>query len=312
MIRLDKMEFPYKIIIKKNIIKKIDFNRYPSLKEEKKVEKKIIDMFKIKNLYVSLSNGSDEIISLYILFLKKKEKLGFFYPSFSMYENYSKLYKKKYYKIKLDNKFNICKHKKIKKCKIFFISYPNNPTGNLFCKKKILFLIKKYKKTLFIIDEAYFFYSKKTLLKYLYKYNNFIIIRTFSKIGFAGLRLGYMISNKSHKKKFLKMRSPYTLNKITLFIMNKILVKKNITKLKKKISDIIKNKKKIYRKLIKNNIEAYKSKANFILLKKTKILNKKIRNKIIFKKIFFLNKEYIRISIGTKKESNFLIKKIKK
>ncbi|UOQ27880.1 Histidinol-phosphate aminotransferase [Candidatus Vidania fulgoroideae] len=306
-IKLDKMEFPYKIFFKKKLLNKISINRYPKRKEEKKLEKKIKSFLKIKN-EVSLSNGSDEIISMYISSLKKKEKVGFFYPSFSMYKEYSKIHGKKYIKINLNKKFEI-NNNNIKKCKIFFISYPNNPTGNLFKKKSIERLIKENPKTLFIIDEAYYFYSNKTLLYLIELFENVVIIRTFSKVGLAGLRIGFLISNVIEKKKFFKKRSPYSVNKIAVNLALFFLKKKNFLKIKKKIKKILKNKSWITKKLLKKKIHVFKSSSNFILIKSKKVL---IDKNILIKKISFFGKKYVRITIGTRKELIFLSRNISK
>ncbi|UOQ33099.1 Histidinol-phosphate aminotransferase [Candidatus Vidania fulgoroideae] len=304
-IRLDKMEFPYRFFFKKNLLNKLDFNRYPEKKEEKKLERRISSFFGIKK-NISLSNGSDEIISTYISSLKKNERLGFFEPSFSMYKKYSKIYKKKYIKVNLNKKFEI-ENIKIKKCKIFFISYPNNPTGNLFKKKKIENLIKKNSSTLFIVDEAYYFYSGKTLLKTLDKYNNVVIIRTFSKVGLAGLRIGFLISNKKEKRRFTKIRSPYSVNKIAIKLTLIILRKRNFRKIKNKIKKILKTKKWIIDILLKKKINVFKSRSNFFLINSKKII---IHKKILLKKISFLKKKYLRVTVGTKKELYFLNKNI--
>ncbi|MGX7583086.1 aminotransferase class I/II-fold pyridoxal phosphate-dependent enzyme [Candidatus Vidania fulgoroideorum] len=312
MIKLDKMEFPYRVFLKKkNIFKKISLNRYPNKKEEKKLEYKIAKKFNLKKNKVSLGNGSDEIISMYISSLKRNEKVGFFYPSFSMYKKYSKLYNKKYVEIKLNKKFNF-EENRIKECKIFFISYPNNPIGNIFKKKKISYIIKKYNKTLFIIDEAYFFYSKKTFLNYIKTNRNIVIIRTFSKIGFAGLRIGFLISNTYRKDEFIKVRSPYSIDKLTIKLVNKILKKKNFSKIKEKIKEIGERKKIVYNILKKKKFCILKSYANFLLIKTNFFVKKKIFDKVVIKSFIFLNKNFLRFSIGQRRETAFFLKNILK
>ncbi|UOQ38024.1 Histidinol-phosphate aminotransferase [Candidatus Vidania fulgoroideae] len=306
-VKLDKMEFPYRIFFKRRLLNKININRYPEKKEEKKLEKKIKFFLKTKN-EVSLSNGSDEIISTYISSLKKKEKVGFFYPSFSMYKKYSKIHGKNYVKISLNKNFEI-KNDNIGKCKIFFISYPNNPTGNLFKKKSIERLIKKNPKTLFIIDEAYYFYSNKTLLYLLDLFKNVVIIKTLSKIGLAGLRIGFLISNIREKKKFSKKRSPYSVNKIAINLVPLFLKKRNFIKIKKKIKRILKNKSWLVKKLLKKKIVVIKSSSNFFLIESKRVL---INKNVLVKKVSFFEKNYIRITIGTRKELLFLSRNISK
>ncbi|MGX7589457.1 aminotransferase class I/II-fold pyridoxal phosphate-dependent enzyme [Candidatus Vidania fulgoroideorum] len=306
MIKLNKMEFPYNF--KKKIKIKEFINFYPLKKKKKKLIKIIKKKFKIKNKII-LGNGSDELIFFLISCYKKKEFnfVSSFYPSFSMYEFYSKSCNIPFIKIKLCKKFNFNTKKLIKfinfnKCGIFFISYPNNPTGNLFKKRNINKLIKNCKNTLFVLDEAYYFFSKKKInLR-----NNVVILRTFSKIGFAGLRMGILICNNRNYNYLIKKQSPYNINILVIsFFIN--FFKKNTKKLNIKINKLIKEKKRIYNKIKK---KVYKSYGNFFLVKKKYFfLNNKFKKNNFKTKIVKINNfKYFRFSIWKKKINNKIIK----
>ena len=91
--------------------------------------------------------------------------------------------------------------KKIKneKPKILCLANPNSPTGTIIEKKNILKLIKTCKKNncYILIDEAYYGFSKETSKNFVKRFENIFIVRSLSKAwGLAGLRLGYIISNK--------------------------------------------------------------------------------------------------------------------
>ena len=80
---------------------------------------------------------------------------------------------------------------------IIYLASPNNPTGNQFKIEDIINLIEVSKNKLIIMDEAYVEFSDHSLSDLLKKYNNVIIMRTFSKaFGLAGARIGYILANK--------------------------------------------------------------------------------------------------------------------
>ncbi|MGX7577158.1 aminotransferase class I/II-fold pyridoxal phosphate-dependent enzyme [Candidatus Vidania fulgoroideorum] len=287
-IKLDIMEFPYQI----NLFGlNINFNRYPLNKEIKKIKKKIkiINNINNKKIDIILGNGSEEIISLLILSCNKY--IGCLTPTFSIYEKYSFIHNKRLFKFKnMHIKNNI---------DIFFICNPNNPTGTTIKQKKLEKNIKTNKNCLFVIDETYFNFSKqKSYLEFL-KYNNVVLLRSLSKIGLAGLRFGYLIGHKKIIKILENIKSPFNINKFTLFIINKII----FSIFNKNIKFIIKEREKIYNFLKNKSILFFKSNCNFILIKNSNInslyLFLKTKN-IFIKKLY---NKYLRISIGKKKEN---------
>lgn len=80
---------------------------------------------------------------------------------------------------------------------ITYICNPNNPTGKIIDKKEIVKLAEKYPNTAFVVDEAYFEFSRISIASDVLKYKNIIVTRTFSKaFGLASARIGYLIANK--------------------------------------------------------------------------------------------------------------------
>ncbi|MGX7589020.1 aminotransferase class I/II-fold pyridoxal phosphate-dependent enzyme [Candidatus Vidania fulgoroideorum] len=321
---LDSMEnnFFNKDHFLKNIIKnirKIIINRYYFRENILELEN-VLKKFSNTNKNILVGNGLDEII--FFICIASKENIGSLHPTFSMYERYTKILGKKFYKFKI----NIGKEIKmnyneldlfLKKNKInsFFLCYPNNPTGNLFNKKKIIKIIDNNPKCMFYIDETYYDFCKKSFLFFLNKYNNLSILRTFSKIGFAALRIGYLICCKKVYKKIKLVKPPYNLSIFTINVVPYIVKYYKFLN----INEIIKQRNKLEKFFLRNNIFYYKSDSNFFLvkLKKKKILNLK-KNKILVKYINDINyklnnsERYVRISIGNKIENDLLIKILSK
>ncbi|MGX7582933.1 aminotransferase class I/II-fold pyridoxal phosphate-dependent enzyme [Candidatus Vidania fulgoroideorum] len=310
-IYLDSMENNFiKSNFYKKLLKKINnnFSRYPFKNEISNSKRIIRDFYKLgKKFKITFGNGSDEIIYLLsILFFN----IGSFKPSFTMYKFYSRILNKNFFEIELNNKFCINLKKtnfiiKKNKIELFFISYPNNPTGNLFDKKKILNIVKKNKKCLFVLDEAYFDFSKKTFTKYIKIFKNICILRTFSKIGFAGLRIGFLLSNKKLYKIINKVKSPYNFNILNIRLIPEILKNYNLLCVKK----ILNQKKKIEFLLKKKKIFFYKSFSNFILINLEKKNYKKLKLKSIFIKKTKI-KNFYRVSIGNNIENYNFIKNL--
>ncbi|WP_458659028.1 aminotransferase class I/II-fold pyridoxal phosphate-dependent enzyme [Candidatus Vidania fulgoroideorum] len=321
-LNLSKMEFPINLLehkfFNKEIIKKIKFININKYKNNNKLINLIkkIKIFLNSKKKIILGSGSDELIFFLIsCYIKKKYKfIGSFYPSFFMYEFYSIACNKKFIRIKLDKNFDFSKKKlslliNKKKLGIFFISYPNNPTGNLFDKKKIIYLLEKCKNTLFVLDEAYYYFSKKTFI-YL-KNENLIILRTLSKIGLAGIRIGMLMCEFKLYNNLITKRSPYIINSISLKFLEIFLKKKYFKYINIFIKKIINDRKVFSKKLQKKLFNSF---GNFFLVKNKyyksvyKILNKK---NIVFKNIFFNNKNYLRFSLWNRKTNKMLLNLLK-
>ncbi len=316
--KLDANENSYEIpvFIKKKILRKIlniPLNRYPD-PETKELKRILSKKLKVNKDMIFLGNGSDEIIFyLSQTFLEKGDTVIIPVPTFEMYKIISKINDAKVIEIPLTKNFdlddkNIIKYAKITKAKFIFIAYPNNPTGNCFSKDKIINILKNTD-AIVIIDEAYFEFSGKTFIKYLKKFKNLIILRTFSKaFSIAALRVGYMIANKEIVKVVNKVKLPYNVNSVSQLFAKEVLL--NERYLKHNIQKIIFEREKLFEKISKKFF-VVKSDSNFLFLK---ILDNK-KAKKIFKKNkisirFFQSgyaKDFIRITVGKNKENKLVL-----
>jgi histidinol-phosphate aminotransferase len=92
-----------------------------------------------------------------------------------------------------------------------FIAYPNNPTGNLFDPQHIERIIEA-SEGLVIVDEAYAPFTDASFLPRLGEWPNLLVMRTVSKMGLAGLRLGYLAGPVEWVEQIDKIRLPYNIN----------------------------------------------------------------------------------------------------
>ena len=113
----------------------------------------------------------------------------------------------------LDHNFSLdidklCSYIDVHNPKLIYICNPNNPTGNLTSSKEVEYLVGRYKKVLFVIDEAYYEFSGESSSGLVNDYNNIFITRTFSKaFALASFRIGYAISCEQNITAISKIRN---------------------------------------------------------------------------------------------------------
>ena len=198
---------------------------------------------------------------------------------------------------------------------LIYIVNPNNPTGILFDRSTIEEVFVKYSKFKFIIDEAYIEYcSLNSCIEYINKYSNLFITRTFSKAyGLAGLRLGYISSNKNNIIGLHKYFNESSLSEISKVAANFIFT--NIDYYENVIKNLNKRRDDFIFFLNSNNIKYIKSNASFVSIyigNKSEIFTEllKLNDIYIRSKTKDVNmKGFVRISIGTENVMN-LIKEI--
>jgi len=318
-LKLDAMESPYVpnqdfLTEFTNFLSKVEINRYPDPEADELVLSLRNLMGIDASLGILLGNGSDELIQILALACGEGESIMSFSPSFVMYELITKYTRLNFIDSPLSN-FDINLEKSIdliktKKPKIIFIAYPNNPTGNLFNRKKIETIIQSTD-ALVVLDEAYYAYADDTFLNDILKYENLVLLRTISKIGFAGARLGLLIGSKETLGELNKIRLPYNINSLTQATCKFLLNKKNYLQ---SHADLIINERNDLIESLKKyrNITVFPSQANFVLIKileSEKLFNFLLEKKILIKNLSKIKglKNYLRITIGSQKDNSIFI-----
>ena len=97
---------------------------------------------------------------------------------------------------------------------LVYLAYPNNPTGNLFAAHEVEAVIRAAP-GLVVVDEAYYAFAEASFLPRLPGLANLLVLRTMSKVGMAGLRLGYAVAAPEWIAEFNKLRQPYNVNALT-------------------------------------------------------------------------------------------------
>lgn len=214
-IKLDLNEFDFdhhpSVIesIQQSILQPKSITHYSNIYNQttKTLIDKLCQYNQINDTQILLSAGSDDSLEYLInRYINTETHVLVLAPSYSYFEYVIKRKTNNIHYITLD--FNNTSPLDIKYCLEFYediiqnavvyIVNPNNPLGTLISKDSIELCVKKYKDTLFIIDEAYIeFTFSNTCVDFIHTYENIVITRTFSKAyGLAGIRLGYMIANE--------------------------------------------------------------------------------------------------------------------
>jgi histidinol-phosphate aminotransferase len=97
---------------------------------------------------------------------------------------------------------------------VVWLACPNNPTGNLFAEADVERILRAAP-GLVVVDEAYHAFAERTFLPRVLEFPNLVVVRTVSKIGMAGIRLGYAAGHPAWIAEIDKVRPPYNLNGFT-------------------------------------------------------------------------------------------------
>lgn len=148
---------------------------------------------------------------------------------------------------------------------IIVLCNPNNPTGTPLRIAKIEAIVQKAPHAAVLVDEAYFEFSQNTALPLLQKYNNLIVLRTFSKaFGLAGFRIGYLISNTEIQEQIEKIRSPYNVNMAAVIAASAALEDREDMEAYR--DEVMKKAKPFFEDFLKQQeIPFFESQGNFIL-----------------------------------------------
>ena len=233
MVKLDAMENPYALPqeLRREIAELVAgaaINRYPN-PQAPELKARLRQTMAIPEAFdILLGNGSDEIIHIMIQALARPGAVVLApEPTFVMYRVYALVNRMRYVGVPLAPDFTldcarllaaIDEHQPA----LTFIAYPNNPTGNLFPETDVLRILNAAP-GLVVLDEAYHAFAQKSFMQRLAQHPNLIVMRTLSKSGMAGLRLGYAAGSPVWMREFDKVRPPYNVNVLTQLVAERLL-----------------------------------------------------------------------------------------
>lgn len=276
MIKLDAMENPYLLPAEirdeiARLVADAAINRYPDAGAAE-LKAGIAEVTKLPSgMDILLGNGSDEIIQLLALAVAKPGAvLLSVEPSFVMYKMIAAFVGMKYVGVPLAKDFSLDLSATLAAIKreqpaLVFLAYPNNPTGNLFDAAEIKQIIQAAP-GLVVIDEAYYAFARDSFIPHLADYGHLLVMRTFSKLGMAGLRLGFLAGATAWLEQLEKLRLPYNVGVLPQLVATKLLTHHDV--LLAQAENIKQERAKLLAALSTlNEVQAYPSEANFILFR---------------------------------------------
>lgn len=273
-IKLDAMENPYEWprILKAELAERLanaSLNRYPD-PQATAIRPQLRQYMNIPDdLEILFGNGSDEIIALLTSnYIATGRSVCAPDPSFVMFRVIANQYHVPFIALPLNASFDI----DIEAWEsmlaennpgLIFVPQPNNPTGNLFSKLRLEKIIRQ-SQALFVIDEAYTAFNDVDFLEWAKQFPNVVIMRTLSKIGLAGGRLGLLIGAPEWIREFEKIRLPYNINVLTQEAVRFYLEHAEV--LKKQSSDIRNERTRMVSLLCTLGLSVWPSEANFVVV----------------------------------------------
>lgn len=276
MLKLDAMENPYRLPpdMQADVARLAGaalLNRYPdpgaaALKHALREALQVPD-----ELDLLLGNGSDEIIQMLALAVARPGAvlLGV-EPSFVMFRMIATIAGLRYVGVPLTADFQldlpavlaaIDEHQPA----LTFIAYPNNPTGNLFDNDAIEQIVRR-SPGLVVADEAYHVFAGRSFLPRIAQHRNLVVMRTLSKLGLAGVRLGMLIGSSAWIDEVDKLRLPYNINVLTQCVTQYVLSRVDV--LEAQAAILRAERAKLSQRLASlRGVRPYPSDANFILFR---------------------------------------------
>ncbi len=318
VIRFDTNTSPYGL--PSGSLKKIKISEYPDASYEE-LTKLIARYAGVKEDRIVIGAGADEIIDIVArTFLEKGDKALISTPTYSLFKIVVQLSggipieiaRNKDYEL---NTERVISETKKTNSKLIFICNPNNPTGNL-TPVKDLAKIAESVESVVVLDEAYYEFCGKTSLRYLKNRDNVVIIRTLSKVGLAGIRLGYAVAPSLIAKAMNKTRPPnsvsaYSLKTAENTLQNTRAIQKNVCR-----SNIEKS--RLMKGLQELGLFVYPSSGNFLMVRTAQELANRVYEKLWEKGLIISNlankeltKGCLRIGVRSRKENCRLLSELK-
>lgn len=224
-IKLDAMENPYhwpqdKIDQWLALLRNAELNRYPD-PHARQLSDRLREVMSVPaDAAMLLGNGSDEIIQMIVMAVSGAGRSVLSVePGFVMYRMIADFCNMDYIGVPLREDFSLDSEAVLAAIEqhqpaVVFLAYPNNPTGNLFSKADMLRIIAAAPGVV-VVDEAYHAFADDSFMSLLADHENLLLMRTVSKMGLAGLRLGMLTGAPQWLEQFDKVRLPYNINILT-------------------------------------------------------------------------------------------------
>ena len=275
LIKLDANESPFPLPeeLRRELrcaLDRVDIHRYPDAKADQ-LRSVLAAQVQVAPGALVLGNGSDELIQLLLLATSAPGATVLApVPTFSMYELIARAQGVHFEGVPLGPRFESDLPALIEaierlRPKVIFLATPNNPTGGVFSDAEILKIVA-VAPGLVVVDEAYGPYAGRTMLPHLIDQERLVILHSLSKIGLAGLRIGYLIAHPALAAELEKVRLPFNLNSFSQTAA--VVLLNHQDWIDSTVREVIHERARMMDRLMAlPGVEAFPSAANFILFR---------------------------------------------
>lgn len=233
MVKLDAMENPYAMPEGlrdelARLVREAHLNRYPD-PSGAALRQRLREVMQVpEGMEILLGNGSDEIIQMLCLAVARPGAVVMGVdPSFVMFRMIATIAGLRFESVPLGPGFALDRKAMFAALErhrpaLTFLAYPNNPTGNLFDPDDMEEVIRRAP-GLVVVDEAYTAFAGTSFMGRLAAHPNLVVMRTLSKLGLAGLRLGFLVGRPEWIAEIDKLRLPYNINVLTQAVAERAL-----------------------------------------------------------------------------------------
>jgi histidinol-phosphate aminotransferase len=325
LVKLDAMENPYswpEDVQREwsEVLRSVVLNRYPDPDARRLRERLRAALDVPAGMELILGNGSDELIQIVLMAVSGPRAVVLApTPTFVMYEMIATFTGMKFVGVPLQPDFSLDRPAMLKaiethKPAVIFLAYPNNPTGNLFSREDVARVIEA-SPGLVVLDEAYHAFAGHSFMDRLGKHDNLLVMRTLSKQGLAGLRLGILAGPAPWLAEFNKVRLPYNIGCLTQASAEFALT--HLALLDEQARQICQDREQLFQALNRlRGVQAWPSQTNFILFR---VENREVdqifeglrTRGVLIKNLNFsggMLKGCLRVTVGTPSENDAFLK----
>jgi len=319
MVKLDAMENPYPLPapLRRELaqaLSGVELHRYPDPGAKKLRELLKKKMSVPAGMEIVLGNGSDDLIQVLGLALARPGAAMMYpAPTFVMYSINAVFSGLRAVPVPLRDDFSFdaeafIARMQAEKPALVFLAYPNNPTGVLYPEQQIVEVIKACP-GLVVVDEAYHVFAGKSFMPRLPEFPNLMVLRTVSKLGLAGIRLGYLAGRPEWIAELDKVRQVYNVNVLTqaaaMFVLERLEV------LEEQAAAIRRDRDELKKDLMKlEGMEVFPSAANFFLVRVPDApgtYEALRRQGVLVRNLHPAVRNCLRITVGTPDENRILL-----
>jgi len=288
---------------------------YPEYDE---VRRRLARFFRVSPGELILANGADDVLRLVAdAFIEPRSRVLVVEPTFPMYRFYVELIGARLVRLWLDREMRFPLPDVLRalrsRPRVFFLANPNNPTGTLVPKDDLRRILKAARGTLVVVDEAYAEFSGVTVLPWIRRYPNLVVVRTFSKAaGLAGLRMGCLLARRELISAMRKAQPPFPVNTAALVAAEA--AARDRSYIWRYVQEVRRSKRELESALARLGVKTFPSGANFLLADfgpcAPAILRQLERRGILLRdrKADFGRAGYVRITVGTRPQTRRLIR----